>query len=155
MMASTQAMKGAEVPGTDRALSVLVYSSNATTRDTVRLAIGPRPNKDLSDVGWVECATPEAVLEAIETVELDVLILDGEAAPAGGLGLSRQIKDEYDDCPPVLVLTGRPQDAWLATWSLADAVVTHPVDPFTLAETVADLVGAEVDLVREEREETE
>jgi CheY-like chemotaxis protein len=139
-MASTQVMKGADAPGDAPTLSVLVYSSNAITRDTVRLAIGPRPARDLPAVGWVECATASAVLEAIETVELDVLILDGESAPAGGLGLSRQIKDEYDDCPPVLVLTGRPQDAWLATWSMADAVISHPVDPRALAETVAELV---------------
>jgi DNA-binding response OmpR family regulator len=139
-MASTRAITGTDAPDTDPDLSVLVYSSNATTRETVRKAIGPRPAEDLPAVGWVECATAEAVLEAIETIELDVLILDGEAAPAGGLGLSRQIKDEYDGCPPVLVLTGRPQDAWLGTWSLAEAVVSRPLDPLILADTVADLI---------------
>lgn len=144
-MASTQVMRSTDASGTGRALSVLVYSSNAAIRDAVRLAIGPRPAKDQPARGWVECATAEAVLEAIESVELDVLVLDGEAAPAGGLGLSRQIKDEYDDCPAVLVLTGRPQDAWLATWSMADAVVSHPVDPLTLAETVAELVREETE----------
>ena len=56
-------------------------------------------------------------------------ILDGEAVPAGGLGICRQVKDEIYQCPPVLVLTGRPQDAWLATWSRADAAVPMPVDP--------------------------
>ena len=29
----------------------------------------------------------------------------------------------------MLVLTGRPEDAWLATWSRADAAVSHPIDP--------------------------
>jgi hypothetical protein len=40
----------------------------------------------------------------------------------------------------VLVLTGRPQDAWLATWSRAEAALPHPIDPLRLAETVIDLV---------------
>ena len=38
----------------------------------------------------------------------------------GGLGLARQLKNEIFDCPPIIVLTGRPQDSWLAAWSQAD-----------------------------------
>ena len=67
------------------------------------------------------------------------MILDGEAVPAGGLGIARQMKDEIYQAPPVLVLTGRPQDAWLATWSRADAALPHPIDPLRLAEIVIDL----------------
>jgi len=67
------------------------------------------------------------------------VILDGEAVPAGGLGIARQMKDEIYQAPPVLVITGRPQDAWLATWSRAEAAIPHPIDPFRLAETVIDL----------------
>jgi DNA-binding response OmpR family regulator len=71
---------------------------------------------------------------------VDLCILDGEAVPAGGLGICRQIKDEIFRCPPVLVLIGRPQDGWLATWSRADGVVTHPLDPIVVANAVAALV---------------
>ncbi len=63
-------------------------------------------------------------------------ILDGEAVPAGGMGIAKQLKDEIFQCPPMLVLTGRPQDAWLATWSRAEAAVPHPIDPVQLAEAV-------------------
>ena len=70
---------------------------------------------------------------------IDLAILDGEAVPAGGMGIAKQLKDEIYQCPPVLVLTGRPQDAWLATWSRAEAAVPHPIDPIQLAEAV---VGA-------------
>ena len=66
-------------------------------------------------------------------------MLDGEAVPAGGLGLCKQLKDEIFECPPILVLTGRPQDAWLAAWSRADAAVPHPLDPVAVAEAVAGL----------------
>jgi len=39
-----------------------------------------------------------------------------------------------------LVITGRKADAWLAAWSRAEANVLHPIDPFTLSHTVADLL---------------
>jgi DNA-binding response OmpR family regulator len=88
---------------------------------------------------WRECATAAAVIEAVENTRFDVLVLDGEAAPTGGLGLCRQLKNEIFDCPPILVLTGRPQDGWLATWSQADLAVPHPLDPVALAGAVAQL----------------
>jgi DNA-binding response OmpR family regulator len=80
------------------------------------------------------------VLEALDAGGVDVVVLDGEAAPVGGLGLARQIKDEIYRCPPVLVLIGRPQDAWLATWSRAEAAVPHPLDPVAVATAMADLM---------------
>ena len=66
--------------------------------------------------------------------------LNGEAVPAGGMGLCRQIKDELENCPPVLLIIGRPEDAWLATWSRAEAVITHPIDPVALADSLAALL---------------
>jgi len=41
-----------------------------------------------------------------------------------------------------MVITARAADAWLASWSKADASVMHPIDPFTLAHKVADLLRA-------------
>ncbi|MGP3924037.1 hypothetical protein [Streptomyces sp. 8N616] len=120
--------------------TVLVYSDDASTREQVRLATGRRPAPDLPQVEFVECATLPAVLSALEAGGIDVCVLDGEAVPAGGMGVSRQIKDEIFRCPPVLLLIGRPQDAWLATWSRADAAVTHPIDPVEFAEALAGLL---------------
>jgi DNA-binding response OmpR family regulator len=91
-------------------------------------------------VEFLECATPEAVLRELDRGGIDVCVLDGEAVPMGGMGLCRQIKDEVFQSPPVLVLMGRPQDAWLATWSRADAAVTLPVDPVDLATTLGTLL---------------
>lgn len=122
-----------------RAISVLLYSDDRTTRDAVRVNVGRRPSRDVEVASWHECATAPAVIEAVEAHRFDVLVLDGEAAPVGGLGLCRQLKNEVFDCPPVLVLTGRPQDGWLATWSLADLAVPHPLDPVALANAVAEL----------------
>ncbi|MFE7772371.1 hypothetical protein ACFU5O_00395 [Streptomyces sp. NPDC057445] len=120
--------------------TVLVYSDNAGTREQVRLATGRRPAADVPPVEFIECATLPAVLSELEKGGVDVCVLDGEAVPAGGMGVCRQIKDEIFHCPPVLVLMGRPQDAWLATWSRADAAVTLPVEPVEFAEALAALL---------------
>ncbi|MEV8523446.1 hypothetical protein AB0451_04675 [Streptomyces sp. NPDC052000] len=120
--------------------TVLVYSDNANTRAQVRLAAGRRPASDVPPVEFLECATLPAVLKELDRGGIDVCVLDGEAVPAGGMGVCRQLKDEIFQCPPVLLLMGRPQDAWLATWSRADAAVTLPVEPVEFAETLASLL---------------
>ena len=132
-------LTGEEPPGGPRTLRVLLYSDDVDTRAAVRLAIGRRVAADLPPVEWSECATPPAVVSTVNAGGLDLLVLDGEAVPAGGMGLCKQLKEEIYDCPPVLLLIGRPQDAWLATWSRADAVVPHPLDPGALAEALAGL----------------
>jgi len=120
-------------------VSILLYSDDVDTREAVRMAVGRRAAPDLPEVRWHECATQPALLEAVDAGGLDLLILDGEASPAGGMGMCKQLKDEIYECPPILVLTGRPQDAWLATWSRADYAVPHPLDPVVVAEAVAML----------------
>lgn len=131
--------------------TVLVYSDDVHTREQVRMAGGtslvPRDGDGSVRAGaetvrleYVECATLPAVLSTLEQRRIDVCVLDGESAPAGGMGVCRQIKDEIFQCPPVLLLIGRPQDAWLATWSRAEAAVSHPVDPVALADALAGLL---------------
>ncbi|MFI6446486.1 hypothetical protein [Kitasatospora sp. NPDC050543] len=129
---------------TDETLTVLVYSDDRNTREQVLTALGRRPAEDLPELRYLECATTPAVLRALEKGGVDLCILDGEAVPAGGLGLARQLKDEIYGCPPVLVLIGRPQDSWLAAWSRADAAISHPVDPVALAEAVAALLRGRI-----------
>ena len=131
-----------------RPISVLLYSSDRAVRDSVRLGVGDRPAPDVRIETWLECATPAAVLMEVTRGDFDVLILDGESQPYGGMGISRQLKDEIFQCPPLLVLIGRPQDAWLATWSRADAAVSHPIDPVALAEAVVALLRSRVPAAR-------
>ncbi|MFV0459502.1 MAG: response regulator [Actinomycetales bacterium] len=124
-----------------RPIQVLLYSDDSDTRAAVRTAIGNQVTLETPLIEWTEVATHAAVVAAADAGGLDLLILDGEAAPVGGMGICRQLKNEIFRCPPILVLTGRQADAWLATWSQADAAVAHPLDPFTLAEAVAEMVG--------------
>ncbi len=120
---------------------VLVYSDDRDVRNAVITALGTRPHPDLPAFEYVECATEPVVWQHLDDRRgrPDLVVLDGESTPAGGLGVARQLKDEVYEAPPVLVLTGRPQDAWLATWSRAEAAVPHPIDPLRLAEAVIGL----------------
>ncbi|MCW2868454.1 MAG: hypothetical protein JWR20_2642 [Marmoricola sp.] len=125
-------------------LKVLVYSDDVDTRQQVMVALGPRPHPDLPELEYVEVATEPVVIQQMDSGAIDLAILDGEAVPAGGLGIAKQLKDEIFRCPPLLVLTGRVQDNWLATWSRADAAVAHPLDPVELAEAVITLLRPRV-----------
>jgi DNA-binding response OmpR family regulator len=127
-------------------MRVLVYSDDVNTRNEVILALGKRPHPDLPEVEYAECATEPVVIATMDAGGVDLAILDGEAVPAGGMGICRQLKDEIYQCPPVLVLTGRPEDGWLATWSRAEAAVSHPIDPVELAETVIRLLRPRAEL---------
>ena len=120
--------------------TVLVYSNSAEVRAQVRTAVGRRPAPDSGRIDWVECATNAEVVAQLDEGGLDVVIVDGEAQPTGGMGLARQFKYEIDDCPPIVVLIARPQDAWLASWSLSDAVIHMPLDPIEAAEVVAEQI---------------
>ena len=120
-------------------LTILLYASDRTTRQNVRLALGRKVAADLPLVRVLEVATQAAVISAMDAGGIDLAILDGEAVP-GGMGLCRQLKDEILRCPPIMVLIGRADDAWLATWSRADGAVSHPIDPVRLPAAVAALL---------------
>jgi DNA-binding response OmpR family regulator len=121
---------------------VLLYSDDRTTREQVRLTLGKRLAPDLPELDVYEVATQPVVLQAMDAGGIDLVILDGEAVPSGGMGLCFQLKNEIENCPPVLLLVARVADAWLATWSQADAISPYPVDPVRLPATAADLLRA-------------
>jgi len=106
----------------------------------VKKALGSQLGKDLPKHTLKEFATAPALRSFVDAGNVvDLYILDGEAVPEGGLGVAKQLKDEVFNCGVVIVLVGRKSDAWLAGWSRAEGVITHPIDPFTLAQTVAEI----------------
>jgi DNA-binding response OmpR family regulator len=119
--------------------TVLLYSHDAAVRDRIRMAIGTRPAADLT-VEFVEAADWGQCRRLLDDYEIDLMMLDGEAQPAGGLGIARQTKDEYRDPPPTCVVIARPADRWLAAFAQVDATLVHPLDPMTTGQTVAALL---------------
>lgn len=120
---------------------VVVYSDAPALRAGVRSAVG---GISTGTIEWLECATGAELLATVDagrhSESVDLVILDGEARPEGGLGLAKQLKDELVDCPATLVLIARKDDAWLAKWAMADGVAFLPVDAATLNEVVGGLL---------------
>src|SRR4051794_41900694 len=108
--------------------TVIVYSDDPKVRDSVRGAIGRRPAGDIGRIEWVECATGPDLIRLVDKGGVDLVILDGEAWPTGGLGLARQMKGEVVDAPPCLGLIARRDDRWLAPWAMAGAGLPPAVD---------------------------
>jgi hypothetical protein len=134
----------------ERKYSIVLYSDDVTVREAVIGALGSRLAPDMAEHVIHQFATAPALRLFVDGKKpgtdspIDLFILDGEAVPEGGIGIARQLKDEVFNCPPVMVITGRKEDAWLAAWSRAEANVLHPVDPFTLSHTVAQLLRARI-----------
>ena len=120
--------------------SIVIYSDDSTIRATIKAALGKRASADLAEHDIYEFATGDALRVYMDEKSADLVILDAEATPEGGMGISRQLKDEVFQCPPILLVTARADDAWLATWSRADAFVLHPIDPFLFADKAAQLL---------------
>jgi DNA-binding response OmpR family regulator len=119
--------------------TVLLYSDDPKVRHTMRSSIGTRPAADLQ-VRFIEAGSHDEVIRLVDSTDFDLLVLDGEAAPSGGLGIARQLKDEIEDCPPTCVVIARAADKWLAAYARADATLSHPLDPMTTGQTVASLL---------------
>jgi DNA-binding response OmpR family regulator len=133
-MTSIQGLKGP--------VSILIYSSDADVRSHVQDSLGDSIND--VEIQWHEVATFEALRELANNSVYNLLILDGEAHKVGGMGAARELKNSIYNCPPILLLTGRAQDAWLASWSLADGAVPRPLDVFELQEAVRQLLTQEL-----------
>ncbi len=124
--------------------TVLLYSDDPQVRDQMRLATGTRPAPDL-EIEFAEAGTYDECVSILDQYEVDLVLLDGEAAPAGGIGIARQLKDEIDETLPTCVVIGRAADRWLAAYARVDATLVHPLDPVTAGQTIAGLLRDRID----------
>ena len=80
--------------GADEVLTILLYASDRTTRQNIRLALGRKVAVDLPPVRLLEVATQAAVLTAMDAGGIDLAILgwrggarwDGALSPTQGRG---------------------------------------------------------------------
>jgi DNA-binding NarL/FixJ family response regulator len=119
--------------------TVLLYSDDPAVRESMRQAIGVRPAADLS-IEFVDASTYAECVRLLDDYEIDLLVLDGEATPGGGVGIARQLHDEIADAPPTVLVIARAADRWLAAYAKVTATLMHPLDPVTTGRTVAELL---------------
>ena len=120
---------------------VLVYSHRPEVREQIMSAVGRRPAPDVGRIDFLECESVSDVLMAVDGHRAD-LVDPGRRGPA-----DRRDRDLPPDphggrcvIPPIVLVVRRADDRWLATWSQADEVLVHPLDPVTAAETVAEVL---------------
>lgn len=122
-------------------VNILVYSDDRNVRNDLITAIGNTVSG--RQVNIFERATQKAVMDTLEQEDIHLIILDGEATPSGGMGIARMIKDEIPDPAPIIVVVAREADFWLATWSRAEGILTHPIDPIKTYETISNFIPAD------------
>ena len=123
-------------------VKVLVFSDNSSTRQAVITGVGFKASKDTAPIEWLEAATSFGVFELVDSHDIAVLVLDGETQKEGGMSVAKELANTRENLPPILMLTARPQDQWLATWAGASRIVCAPLDPQELQENLAELLRA-------------
>ncbi len=123
-------------------VKVLVFSDNSSTRQAVITGVGFKASKDTAPIEWLEAATSFGVFELVDSHDISVLVLDGETQKEGGMSVAKELANTRENLPPILMLTARPQDQWLATWAGASRIVCAPLDPQELQENLAELLRA-------------
>jgi DNA-binding NarL/FixJ family response regulator len=135
----TEGAKGVDrSPVESPAVKILLVSDDPATRDSTAVAMRS-----------VERTAGEAVeflraKDGLDGVKLawrhlpEVVVTDEISSRAGAFALTRDLKGAARVFPgAVVILLDRPQDAWLAEWSGADAWFVKPVNPFELADAVS------------------
>lgn len=119
--------------------TVLLYSNRQVVRDRMRQAIGTRPAAGML-VKFLDAANYDECIKILDQVDVDLVLLDGEAQPTGGIGIARQLHDEIDVAPPICLVVARSADRWLAAYAKVDAILVHPLDPMATGRAVAGLL---------------
>lgn len=126
----------------DAQVNVLLFSDDSDTRQAIKDAVGVRVSKDAPTIVWHEAATAFGVHDLMDSVKFAALVLDAESPKEGGLSVARELATTREELPPLVVLTARPQDEWLATWAGAAVTIPAPFDPIEVQESLAKLLTA-------------
>ena len=122
-------------------MKVLLVSPKAETRELMGLAVAGISRRLVERLQFLEASDGEKGVATAWRERPDVIVADEIASRAGAFALAKELRGQMRPYTGVIViLLDRPQDAWLAEWSGADAWFVKPVDPFELADRVVDLL---------------
>lgn len=122
----------------DQVVDVLIYSADADKRRIVKEGTGVRPGKGSPRINWIEAATARGAIAAVKKHHPSIAVLDGETPKVGGMAVARQIRNQLDFQPLLVLMTARTQDDWLAEWAGARFILHAPYDALDLQRTMVD-----------------
>ncbi len=124
-------------------VKLLVVGPDPRARALTALALRGLEGRLGEPLEVLEAADGLRGVEVARRERPDVVVADEIASRAGAFHLAWDLRGAAEPFRGVIVvLLERRQDAWLACRSGADAWFVKPVDPFQLAEGVAELVEA-------------
>jgi DNA-binding response OmpR family regulator len=133
-------------------------SPDPRTRELMALTIRSIERRLGADLRFRAAANGELALRAALRDRPDIVVADELASRMGAFALVRSLRDDRDPYTGVVVvLLERTHDAWLASWSGADAWYVKPADPFAVADRLWELLveRGRVRVPAEERAEKE
>jgi DNA-binding response OmpR family regulator len=122
-------------------VKVLLVSPDPRSRELMRLVVRGIERRTAEPIRFLEATNGDEGVRIALHERPDAIVAEELASRAGAFSLARTVRDRSDPYDGVIVvLLARPQDAWLARWSGADAWVTKPIDPFELTDRLMELV---------------
>lgn len=122
-------------------MRVLVVSQDTQVRARSGAALRARPELEV-----VEAHSAAEAHRTIAEGGIDVVVMDGDMRPEGGYSVMYEIRAgaelREEEAPPFIVLMEREVDRWLGKWAGVAEAYLKPVNPFVLAERVAELGGS-------------
>jgi DNA-binding response OmpR family regulator len=116
-------------------------SPDPRTRELMALTVRSIERRLGQPMRFRAAANGELALTAALRDRPDVVVADEFASRLGAFGLSRSLRDDAMPFDGVIViLLERSHDAWLASWSGADAWYVKPADPFEVADRLWQLL---------------
>ena len=127
-------------------------SPDPRSRELMALTVRSVERRLGSPLRFRAAANGELALRAALRDRPDVVIADEFASRMGAFALARSQRDDADPFVGVIVvLLERTHDAWLASWSGADAWYVKPADPFAVADRLWELLEQRGLVPQEER----
>ena len=127
-------------------------SPDPRSRELMALTVRSIERRLGSPLRFRAAANGELALRAALRDRPDIVIADEFASRMGAFALARSLRDDADPFVGVIVvLLERTHDAWLASWSGADAWYVKPADPFAVADRLWELLEQRGLVPQEER----
>jgi DNA-binding response OmpR family regulator len=125
-------------------MKALLVSPDARTRELMALVVRSIERRVGAPIEFLEASDGAVGIRRARRDHPDVIVADEIASHAGAFALAMDLRNDVHPFPgAVVILLDRPQDAWLAKWSGADAWFVKPVDPFAVAERILELLTPE------------